>query len=420
MGTVGIKWFLLLNVGLAFVSSEPIIDAEQIDAALKCSAENNQFALDLYDVLRQKNGDSLLVSPLSLRTVMAMLQAGAEGNTAKEIQNGMRFPENNTELFLSYSAMRNIGDYTKRKEDKQSETHPITIEEANRIYIKKGYPVKTSFQTILKHQFQAPLSQVDFINAKKAAEEMNNWVSDRTHQKITKLISSESLTNLTRLVLVNTLYFKGPWETRFHGRSTQKQEFHVSESERVMVDMMNIEAHFPVVDIEPLNSKAIVLPYEGKRFQFIVLLPNDRFGLPEMEIKLKNHPFSQIFEKLRKTKTKFTDLSLPKFSIESTFDLIETMKAMKMEDLFDDRKANFKGIADMDESLYVNELVQKTYLHVEEQGSEAGAATFAAVFTPLSIGPTIEEHIVVDHPFMGFIYDTKMNLILFSFRKTSF
>jgi serpin B len=415
--------FALLIMSVS--SDEPGIDPALISAAWKCSAENNHFAFDLYDVLRQKkDSENMLVSPYSLRTVVAMLQAGAEGSTANEIQLGMRFPENKSELFTSYTAMRNIGNYIKRKDEKASEssTFPITVEEANRIYIRTGYPIKTSFQAILKHHFQAPLAQIDFGNSKKAAEEINNWVSDHTHQKITKVVETDALTSETRLVLVNTLYFKGPWETRFHGRSTQPAEFHMKEGNKVMVDMMNIEAHFPVVDIEALNAKVIALPYEGKRFQFLIVLPNTRFGLKEMESKLKSDSFPQIFEKLRKSQPRFVDLSMPKFTIESTFDLIETMKKLKMEELFSDQMADFRGIVEPEanETLYVNKLVQKTFLKVEEQGSEAGAATFAAVFTPLSIGPTLEENIVVDHPFMGFIYDNKMDLILFAFRKSSF
>jgi len=153
----------------------------------------------------------------------------------------------------------------------------------------------------------------------------------------------------------------------------------------------------------------------------VILLPNQRYGLEDLEKRLSQTQFSRLQPELMKAKTKNILLSLPKFKIESSYDLIDTLKQMNVKEMFDENQADFSSIVKPEfDRLYVSKILQKAFLTVEEQGSEAGAATYGAIFSPLSIGPAIEEEIVVDHPFIGYIYDTASQAILFMFRVTKF
>jgi len=246
-------------------------------------------------------------------------------------------------------------------------------------------------------------------------------VAEKTEQKIRNLVNAGQLNNQTKMVLVNELYFKGSWDIKFFGKATKKKPFFKNEKDTQMVDTMNTVDYFRVVDLPELSSKGIVLPYEGKKVEMIILLPNEKTGLKSLEDSLKTLKFSQISEQINeKSRLKNIVLNLPKFRIDSSLDLIDPLKKLKMTQIFDEEKANFAGIPETEVQLSVSKTIQKAFVEVNEEGTEAGAATFASIFTPLSIGPPVEETINVDRPFMGLIRDKVSNTILFLFKKTTF
>ncbi|CAL8124602.1 unnamed protein product [Orchesella dallaii] len=405
--------FSLLLISLVFFQNQNV----------QCqilSTDNNAVSLTTFQTLGNSNKGSLVASPFSLRTMMAMLMAGAQGNTREQIKTVMKFPTDEEKLFTTFQ------EYIQQLNSPSE----VKTEVASRVFLKEGFLIKENFQNVLKHYFQSPLQQINFGKPKKAAEEINNFVSTKTNHRIQKIVDASDLTNQTRMVLVNTLYFKGAWENPFPTTSTRRMPFYLDDTRNVQVDMMRLETYYRAVDIKELDCKAVLIPYQkGKKeedtFQMVILLPNKRTGLANLEKGLNDFGLvDQVFN----VRPRNIELRMPRFNIESSLELIEPLKQMGITDVFDENKSDLGAIPSeskattpkdkKENQLYVSKVVQKAFLTVDEAGSEAGAATLSVVFVPLSIGPPVEEVISVDRPFFGFIRDAKTKTILFTFKKT--
>ncbi|CAL8143173.1 unnamed protein product [Orchesella dallaii] len=353
MGRATYSWLSLIAIGL--IST---IALAQDNADLKAVTTGNMaFGSDLYDVLRKSSKDNLIVSPISVATVMAMLQAGAREKTAEAIRKTMKFPESQ-QLNNGYKAL-----LQQMKSDDS-----FTLEMANRIYPAAGFKLNPEFANTLKSYFSADPEQLDYKDAQKAASTINDFVSTSTHERIQDLIAPSDLDELTRLVLVNAIYFKGTWKNQFPKDDTSKMDFYVSQNDTIKVDMMRLETEMLYGENRELDAKIVSLPYKGDRLSMVILLPNKRTGLAEMEDKLKSIPLQQILDGLRERKVQ---LYLPKFKLESTIDLKEPLTALGAGDIFSDN-ADLSGISeDGKEKLYVSKAVQKAFIEVNEEGSEA-------------------------------------------------
>lgn len=240
------------------------------------------------------------------------------------------------------------------------------------------------------------MAQLSFKNPKKAAEEINNFVARKTANRIQRIVDSTDLTNQTRMVLVNTLYFKGGWENPFPTSSTRRMPFYLDNNgHSTTVQMMRVETYFKAKEFKEYDCKAVVIPYlKGKHgedgYQMVILVPNKKDGLEQLEKSLDD--FEDI-KSLYDVRSRNIELRLPRFQIESTLDLVEPLKKMGVTDVFDEGKSNLEGIpsvpprgkkgavknagagGDEDNKLYVSKVIQKAFLNVDEAGSEAGAAT---------------------------------------------
>ena len=306
----------------------------------------NYFFANLYEEVKEarkaKGEDSNFVtSPFSLQITMAMLQAGARGDTEEQIMKGMDFPS--TKYLLP--GIHCVIQASRGNED-------VTLEIANQIFLKEGFEVQNSFVELLDKFFDTNVTQTDFAEneGEVSRKLINDWVEDETHAKIKDIIPQGMLSNQTRLVLANAIYFKGDWATKFDSNKTRDEYFYVKEDKTVKVKMMqNGAKKIKMINIEKLNSKMIELPYKDNRTSMYIILPDLKSGLDDVEMglsEMQNEEFKTfgVFSRLDEEEAREVKLKIPKFKFESTIDLSEVLKKLGIEFMFTD-KADFSGIS---------------------------------------------------------------------------
>jgi len=374
-------------------------DIEHVQEVREVAASNEEFSTKLYNLMRGEEGN-LIMSPFSVSSVMAMLSAGAAENTLQQITAGLSFPSSSS-LLLGYQdsipALRSNENFT--------------LEAANSIFAMKDFSVLSQYQEALHKSFHASIQTVDFGDSHEAARMINNWVQKMTRDKIQHLIKADMLNELTRLVLVNAIYFKGDWAAKFNSQLTKDHDFTASPSLTVKVPMMRQEQKIQFAALEPLSSTMIELPYKGDRIVMQVLLPDERNGLEKLEEKLTKHKVQDLFDEASyETKV---NIQLPKFKLEHRTSLTDYLTTLGMQDMFTGGVADFSGI-DGTKQLYVSSVVQKAFIEVNEEGSEAAAATGAVVM--MRSMPAPPEQFVADHPFLFYLRDTTTGMLLFQGR----
>jgi len=374
-------------------------DIEHVQEVREVAASNEEFSTKLYNLMRGEEGN-LIMSPFSVSSVMAMLSAGAAENTLQQITAGLSFPSSSS-LLLGYQdsipALRSNENFT--------------LEAANSIFAMKDFSVLSQYQEALHKSFHASIQTVDFGDSHEAARMINNWVQKMTRDKIQHLIKADMLNELTRLVLVNAIYFKGDWAAKFNSQLTKDHDFTASPSLTVKVPMMSQEQKIQFAALEPLSSTMIELPYKGDRIVMQVLLPDERNGLEKLEEKLTKHKVQDLFDEASyETKV---NIQLPKFKLEHRTSLTDYLTTLGMQDMFTGGVADFSGI-DGTKQLYVSSVVQKAFIEVNEEGSEAAAATGAVVM--MRSMPAPPEQFVADHPFLFYLRDTTTGMLLFQGR----
>ena len=356
---------------------------------------NDVFNPAFYDKLIQKEKGNLIMSSFSLQSVMGPVFLGAKGDTASQIKKGLSFPAKESLVKDLNSAFASI-DTTGQ--------HEVVSKAANRIYIKKGTKLSDDFIKDSNAVKEGMVEEITFSENEKAAKTINGWVEKQTNSKIKGLFTKDDFGGSTELVLVNALYFKGKWLNKFRKAGTANQKFHVTTSKTVEVPMMRNQGQYSVTILEDLKAKALPLPYTGESFHMVIILPDEKNGLDAVEQRLPKFDFAKGFEFSRPMGYQ---VSVPKFKIESTFELKETMESLGVQDIFVQGKADLSGISDNANNLHVSRIVQKAFVEANEEGSEA-AGTTAVVVTK-----SRPQTFVCDHPFIFFIKDSKTGLILF-------
>jgi len=242
-----------------------------------------------------------------------------------------------------------------------------------------------------------------------ATEIINGWVAEQTVDKITKLLAPDDVDSLTRLVLVNAVYFKGDWLEKFNSSLTENDDFHVSANEVTKVDLMYMKEEFVHGTNSELNCQAIELPYSGRNLSMFVLLPDQGSSLSELEDKLTSADLVNVEEKFSMWR-KEVKLWLPRFKLDEKLGLADMLSAMGMPDLFTLDVANLSGI-DGTEDLYVTKVVHQAVVEVSEEGTEAAAAT--AVIVGVGSAPMADINFRADRPFLFFIQHKDTKSILF-------
>jgi serpin B len=361
---------------------------------------NNELALDLYGELRQKPGN-LAFAPYSISAALAMTYAGARGNTEAQMARTLHFSVSQEELHRAFAALQARVDAVQARGD-------VRLLVANALWPQERYAFLEEYLSLLKECYGTAITPVDYQRAAEAAREtINAWVESNTEDKIKELIAPGVLGELTYLVLVNAIYFKGDWKYQFDPRLTIDAPFRLSRDEEVQVPMMFHEEEFGYAERRGLQ--VLELPYVGGELSMIVLLPERVDGLASLEETLTARNLSKWTDRLERTEVQ---VSLPRFILRHGCELSDELTALGMSDAFDGRVADFSGMDGMEHWLYISAVIHQAFIEVKEEGTEAAAATGVAM---VALGLPVEppRTFRADHPFAFFIRENSTGSILF-------
>ena len=371
---------------------------------------NNEFAWDLYQQLKGEEGN-LFFSPCSLRTALAMAYAGAKGQTAAQMERALRLTHRGATLHATLAqTCQELQPGAKRDCD---------LNIANSLWGQEGSPWLDEFLTTLRTYYGGGLNEVDFAAApEEAREKINAWVENNTNRKIRDLIPPGGLDQLTRLLLVNAVWFRGSWLYPFEAEDTTDEPFYLNAAEQVTAPLMHRDGEgYLYAEVE--GNQILELPYVGRRLTMVVMLPKTRDGLPELEAAITTEAIESWLERLRWPRGKGMDVYLPGFCFTwGTKGMKEALAALGMVVPFEPGKADLSGMNGItppaDEALYMSQVYHKAFVGVNEAGTEAAAATgVIAVALGACVDSPPPPVFRADHPFVFLIRDKVSGTILF-------
>lgn len=359
------------------------------------STSINAFTFDLYNQIKSKESDNIFFSPYSISTAMSMLNEGAQGKTAEEISKVFHFLEDSAPHRSSTSAIYN-------KLNKKDAKYKLST--ANALWVEKNYALLPDYTSTVSRYYGGKATALNFIASPEQSRlTINSWVEDNTNNKIKDLLPPSSITEATRMVLTNAIYFKGTWVKQFDKKETQEADFHLTNTTAVKVPMMSRtdrDALFPYAETD--DMQLLELPYEGGNLSMFVLLPKDS----DAALSLTAEKFNTLRSTLEEQRV---HVYLPKFKFEKGYSLNDYLSDMGMPTAFTD-SADFSGI-DGTRSLSVSGVIHKAFIDVNEEGTEAAAAT-GIVMEATSVGSPIPVF-RADHPFIFIIQEKETGAILF-------
>src|SRR3981081_4311954 len=398
----------------------------------------NQFGLDLYrkiagglhekgaaNVDNGTKSDNVCLSPYSIELALAMAFAGSDGKTREEMEKVLHFTGETMDD--SFSALRSALDDAVSKsvnqaaQSKQSgePSEPITLEIANRLFGQNGYDFKAPFLNLLKDRYDAPFDPLDFTKDPEGATKIiNDWIAQKTHGRIRDLIPHGGITTQARLVLTNAIYLKAPWSKPFPENATKPEPFHVGGGSAS--DLPTMVRRDRIGYVKKEGFSAVTLPYSGGDLQFLIILPNEVDGLHSVESGLT----AAVLAECANPQPRELIIHLPKFKLAPpTFALGDALKALGMGSAFDQPpgSATFDRIAPRkpNDHLAISNVYHKTFISVDEKGTEAAAATAVAMATMSMMQKPVEPLLFkVDHPFLFAIQHRQSGACLFLGRIT--
>jgi serpin B len=278
---------------------------------------------------------------------------------------------------------------------------------ANALWGQQGFAFRDDFLTLTRQHYGAGLRTVDFQAPEPARQTINRWVEEQTRNKIKDLMPEGSIDAMTRLVLTNAIYFKGPWEEPFPKAATRPAPFQLGGGKTVQAPLMHVGGNFGYFESDTLQ--AVSLPYAGDSLSMVVLLPRKVDGLAELERALTPKALAGWLSGLAR---RDGDVMLPRFQMSSSFDLQAALEALGVRRAFH-RGADFSGLTPSPEPLYISKVVHKAFVDVNEEGSEAAAATGVGISVLSAPVPRQRFTFRADHPFLILIRGSRTGSILF-------
>jgi serpin B len=356
---------------------------------------HNRFTIDLYAKMRAKEKGNIIFSPYSVHTALAMTATGAKGNTRDEMVKTLHLPAGSNDKML---ASGDIGRYYG---------HPrkaFELSVANALWGQKGLPWRAEWLKEQNERFGAGFNEADFAkNPDAERERINKWVEEKTRDRIKDLLQKGQIAKDTTMVLTNAIYFKGKWATQFKPENTRKEKFKCDDDTTVEVPTMHASVKCGTAGVDGVAM--VELPYQGDELSMVVVLPKKGEKLSELEKKLTPELVAKWFGELKQHNE--LDVSLPKFKIESRYELPDYLQALGMKDAFDRDRADFTGMAS-ERPGYISDVTHKAFVDVNEEGTEAAAATAVGIKATAAQLP-----FRADRPFLFFIRDMKHGTILF-------
>ncbi len=370
-------------------------------------AAQNEFAIDLYRKLAQDQGN-LFFSPASISLALSLAMAGADGDTRAELTKALHFSAADQSLFDALASLNTFwGDTTA--------DHGIELKVANALWGDQRIQFEKDYLQLAKDSFGATLRSLNFGDSDASRAVINQWVEQQTNNKIRELIPSGAIDSSTGLVLTNAIYFYGKWTLPFTESATKPDKFYVTSDESITVPMMHQSDSFIYADVE--DAQLLRLPYGDETFSMVVVLPKAKDGLATLEAKLSSEQVAQWQQAFRNEPE--VRVYLPRFKSESEFELSSVLQSLGVEKAFSVEEADFSKITGT-ERLFVSKVIHKSFVDVNEKGTEAAAATgivMATASAPVEKKepPTFR----ADHPFIYLIQDNRTQQIVFLGRMTA-
>lgn len=361
---------------------------------------NNSFTFDVMRNINKddisKDGTNMFVSPFSIYDALAMAYDGAAKKTAKEMRSVMKFKKDQTESHNEFVKLLN--EYKK-------DNSVFTI--TNAAVAQKNYNFLDSYMKCLK-DFDATISQADFSKPEERADavkKINDWVSKNTNKKITDLLSNNDIDELTRLILLNAIYFNANWSTEFKGEKTRQMTFYGKNSVEYVTDFMNGTQNVALSQSD--DAKMMKIDYEKEKASMFIIMPKENVDIDKYISELDEQKFASLEKSMQTFKA---DVSMPKFKIESRFEMKKVLMEMGIKAAFT-KSADFSKMNGKS-NLLIDEVIHKSFIEVSEKGTEAAAAT-AVVVREKSMVMKDNPKVVINRPFVFVIRENKNNAILF-------
>jgi serpin B len=366
----------------------------------------NQFAFDIYQKLASDPGN-IIFSPYSIDTALGMLDVGARGDTHTELAAAMHQPQLDPAAFQAAMGQLIQQFQASKAAGSAAPVKGYELHVADALWGQKGVTWLPAYLDAMKTNFAAGLESLDFSNEPVARKTINDWVSAQTADRIKDLIPSGAIKDNTRMVLTNAVYFKADWQTKFKSSKTHDGDFHADGKTAVIqAPLMNQTANFDYMDNDQLQ--AVRMPYVGDDVAMIVLLPKSTGGLPAVEKALDAKLLDGVTAAF---KSQQVNITLPKFKANQTLPLNGTLAALGIKKAFTNQ-ADFSGMTGS-RDLYLSSAIHKAFIAVDEDGTEAAAATGLMVAGMAMRVPPPAIEFKADHPFLLLLTDTKTGVVLF-------
>ncbi|CAH1969256.1 unnamed protein product [Acanthoscelides obtectus] len=384
--------------GLISVSVLLFLGVSADEPLQQFSKDNLKFSANIYQELAKKD-KAFIASPISAEIVLSLVAEGAKGDTHTELSKAVHIGSNQREALKVISPTLN------------SEKDDAKLLSANKIYVAEGFDIKKSIKSLAADVYKAGIENVNFKENVAAADLINKWVEGRTNNKIKDLIKPDQVDSLTKLVLVNVLYFTAKWHHPFTKSLTSQKPFYTSEKETKNVEMMQNTLEASFWHCGYLKAKFLELPFLDTNVTMTFILPDSKTGLADVAERVQEYLAHAKY--IRKP----VAVSIPKFTIRNNIDLVPILKELGVRKLFS-KDADLSGISDKG-GLSVSSVQQQAYIDVNESGVEAAAATAAQIRNELlPVQPSVTVTFNADHPFL-YVLKNRVNegiLYIGSFR----
>ncbi|MGB1013341.1 MAG: serpin family protein [Nannocystaceae bacterium] len=380
-------------------------DASATGPSQPAVAASNQAGFRIYQQIAAKPGN-FAFSPASISLALSMTYAGSAGETAKQMREALVLPEASESLHRGWASVVSAWNVPSEH---------YTLATVNRLFGEQSYTFEQPFLDQVRSHYAAPLEPRDFRNKPQVERAyINQWVENQTRERIKDLIPPPGINSDTRLVLANALYFKGAWANPFIPEQTTDGAFYVDGASKTTVAMMHQTKNHGYAAVD--GVKLVQMHYFGSKLAMLLVVPDARNGLAAVEKDLTAQQLARWDQALQ---TKRVAVTLPKFKVAPpTIDLKKILKQMGMTDAFEPERADFTGIANPpnpDDRLYISAVFHKAFVAVDEEGSEAAAAT-AVVMGRGGGRPAEPVAVVADHPFVFLIRDLTTGAVMFAGR----
>nr|XP_048280787.1 serpin I2 [Myodes glareolus] len=373
-------------------------------ASRTVAQKSAEFAVDLYKAICFSHKNNIIFSPLGTTVLLGMVQLGAKGKAQQQIRKTLRLQESSTGE--EFSVLKSFFSATSKKKQE------FTFNLASALYLQEGFAVKEAYLHGNKESFQSAAELVDFMDAKACAETINTWVESKTDGKIKNMFSENDFGPLTRLVLVNAIYFKGDWKQKFRKEDTEMTDFHKQDGSTVKVPMMKalLRTKYGYFSESFMTCQVLELPFKSNEFSMVIILPAKGMSIEEAEKQVTARHIQRWLSELHE---KEVEVSLPRFKTEQKLDFKEVLYSLNVTEIFNGG-CDLSGITDSSE-VYVSRVLQKVLFEINEDGGEAATSTGVDIPAIMSLTQT---QFLADHPFLFVMKHTQSESILFMGRVT--